>query len=132
VAPSAVVLIQPRTLPKTSSGKVRRRACRDAYLAGTLPRLDVATWAVASDGPVDAETAAIEAWLVRIVSERRNLAPECVRRDDVLMALGIDSAEAAEVAAALGDRLGRAVPLRLLFEHPTIASLAARLREAAA
>jgi acyl-CoA synthetase (AMP-forming)/AMP-acid ligase II len=133
VEPFAVVLIRPRTLPKTSSGKVRRRACRDAYVAGTLSRLDHAPQTTGPDaGPADAETVAIEAWLVRIVSERRNLAPERVHRDDVLMALGIDSAEAAEVAAALGDRLGRAVPLRLLFEHPTIASLAARLREVAA
>ncbi len=31
-----VVLIPPRTLSKTSSGKVQRFACRESYLAGTL------------------------------------------------------------------------------------------------
>jgi acyl-CoA synthetase (AMP-forming)/AMP-acid ligase II len=31
-----VVLVRPRTLAKTSSGKLRRRACRDDYLAGRL------------------------------------------------------------------------------------------------
>jgi acyl-CoA synthetase (AMP-forming)/AMP-acid ligase II len=36
LVPHAVVLIEPHTLPKTSSGKVRRFACRDAYLRGQL------------------------------------------------------------------------------------------------
>jgi acyl-CoA synthetase (AMP-forming)/AMP-acid ligase II len=34
-----VVLLRPGGAPKTSSGKIRRRACRDAYLEGTLDRL---------------------------------------------------------------------------------------------
>ena len=39
--PHAVVLVAPRTLLKTSSGKIRRRACRDAFLQGALrPILD--------------------------------------------------------------------------------------------
>ncbi|MFP2913626.1 AMP-binding protein, partial [Pyxidicoccus sp. 3LFB2] len=36
VAAHAVVLIAAGALPKTSSGKVQRRACREALLAGTL------------------------------------------------------------------------------------------------
>jgi acyl-CoA synthetase (AMP-forming)/AMP-acid ligase II len=34
-----VVLVMPGTLPKTSSGKIQRRACRMAYLDGTLERV---------------------------------------------------------------------------------------------
>ena len=33
----AVVLLRPGGVPKTSSGKVQRRACRAAYLADELP-----------------------------------------------------------------------------------------------
>jgi amino acid adenylation domain-containing protein len=36
VAAHAVVLISAGSLPKTSSGKVQRRACREAFLGGTL------------------------------------------------------------------------------------------------
>jgi acyl-CoA synthetase (AMP-forming)/AMP-acid ligase II len=38
--PYRVVLVKPATLLKTTSGKVRRRACRDAFLAGTLEPLE--------------------------------------------------------------------------------------------
>ncbi|MDW6063252.1 hypothetical protein SAZ11_41185 [Streptomyces sp. FXJ1.4098] len=34
VTPDDVVLVKPGTLPKTSSGKLRRAACRDAYSQG--------------------------------------------------------------------------------------------------
>jgi acyl-CoA synthetase (AMP-forming)/AMP-acid ligase II len=36
-----VVLLEPRTVPKTSSGKIQRHACRDRYLAGTLEQWEV-------------------------------------------------------------------------------------------
>ena len=37
---SDVVLLRIGAIPKTSSGKIQRRACRSAYLDGTLERLD--------------------------------------------------------------------------------------------
>ena len=36
VHPDAVVLILPRSISRTSSGKIQRYACREAFLAGTL------------------------------------------------------------------------------------------------
>ena len=36
VHPDAIVLIEPRSIPRTSSGKIQRYACREAFLAGTL------------------------------------------------------------------------------------------------
>jgi acyl transferase domain-containing protein/acyl-CoA synthetase (AMP-forming)/AMP-acid ligase II/acyl carrier protein len=36
VHPDAVVLIEPRTISRTSSGKIQRYACREAFLGGTL------------------------------------------------------------------------------------------------
>ncbi len=38
VPPDRVVLASPGVVPKTSSGKVQRTACRELYLAGTLER----------------------------------------------------------------------------------------------
>ena len=39
-----LVLLGPRSLPRTSSGKVQRRRCRAAYLHGTLPRAADMPW----------------------------------------------------------------------------------------
>ncbi|HWF12551.1 MAG TPA: SDR family NAD(P)-dependent oxidoreductase [Candidatus Acidoferrales bacterium] len=36
VHPDAVVLIEPRTISRTSSGKIQRYACREAFIGGTL------------------------------------------------------------------------------------------------
>ncbi len=36
IPPDEVVLVPPRTLPKTSSGKLQRSLCKEMYLAGTL------------------------------------------------------------------------------------------------
>ena len=36
LAVAGIVLIKTRSIPKTSSGKIQRHACRDGYLAGTL------------------------------------------------------------------------------------------------
>jgi len=36
VHPDAIVLIEPRTIPRTSSGKIQRYACREAFLTGML------------------------------------------------------------------------------------------------
>ncbi len=36
VYPDAIVLIAPRSIPRTSSGKIQRYACREAYLSGGL------------------------------------------------------------------------------------------------
>src|SRR5207237_1247934 len=36
----AIALVPPGSVPKTSSGKVQRRACRATFLEGALDRLD--------------------------------------------------------------------------------------------
>lgn len=40
IPPKEVVLVEPGTVPKTSSGKLQRSACRLQYLEGSLARVD--------------------------------------------------------------------------------------------
>jgi amino acid adenylation domain-containing protein len=56
--------------------------------------------------------------------------PEPGLEDDFLV-LGGDSLRAAQLAALLGQRLGRRVPVGWVFEHRTTAAMEARLRAAA-
>lgn len=44
VAPDAVELVPPQTIPKTPSGKLRRAETRDRFLAGNLSRGDTPAW----------------------------------------------------------------------------------------
>jgi acyl carrier protein len=76
-----------------------------------------------------ASVADIGDWLVEAIAELRGLSRDEVRRDDVLVTLGVDSAEVAQVAAGLEAWLARPVPLRLFLEHPTIETLALALGE---
>jgi len=58
LAPDAIVLIRAGSVPKTSSGKIQRHACRDGYLSGTL---DVVSQWRATDAPAESEPAAAAA-----------------------------------------------------------------------
>jgi 1-acyl-sn-glycerol-3-phosphate acyltransferase len=46
--PEEVVLVAPRVVPKTSSGKTRRAACREMYLAGRLGAPRSVRWQIAA------------------------------------------------------------------------------------
>jgi natural product biosynthesis luciferase-like monooxygenase protein len=88
--PAAVVLLRPATLPKTSSGKVRRAATRAAFLDGTLEVLYAWTQP-AGDASADSGSAEradeVIAWLrgyaerridSRLIDERRTIPPYIV------------------------------------------------------
>lgn len=42
--PDQVVMVAPRTVPKTSSGKLQRAACKNMYLQGKLNRFHTPAW----------------------------------------------------------------------------------------
>ena len=44
IAPDEMVLVPPRTVPKTSSGKLRRSAARTLYESGSLSKKGYALW----------------------------------------------------------------------------------------
>ncbi|GLZ31544.1 hypothetical protein Lesp02_37320 [Lentzea sp. NBRC 105346] len=105
-----LVLIRPKTVPKTSSGKIARRACRQGYLDGTLDV--IGRWR-----PVYDEVLAI-------VSERigKGIAP-----GQAFASAGVDSVTAVAISGDLQRLLGRPLPATLLFDHPTPEAVAAFL-----
>ncbi|MGH3217115.1 MAG: AMP-binding protein [Streptosporangiaceae bacterium] len=116
-----VVLVPPRSLPRTSSGKVRRSAVRDALLA------DVFADAAASD---QAGLAALAGSRARAAATTELMALICgiiagvceaddCRPTDSLTDLGVDSIRAAEAAGVLEHALGLTVPLETILAVPT-------------
>jgi amino acid adenylation domain-containing protein len=130
----AVGLLPPGAIPRTSSGKTQRVACRESFVAGEFPFLlldvlDGAAEAAPAGGAGGREltrelleaaeagerremaTAWLEECLLRSAGIR--VAPE--DRNQPLAALGIDSLGAAALASALETELGvRVSPARVL------------------
>jgi acyl carrier protein len=131
--PSCIVLLRPGTLPRTSSGKVQRRGCRQDWQAGELPV--VAQWSAAADTAADAPAAAhqpaallsapgIEREFEVLQLCRALLAPERVELATNLFEAGADSLKMADIALAIEERWGVSLDLADLAEHATPASLA--------
>ncbi len=131
VALDLVLLIPPGALPKTTSGKVRRRRARALWREGALGEL--ARWERArppADGAPAARTPeAVADWLAARVASALACAPETVARAAPLGALGVDSLAMTEIARALHAALGAAPGLSRLLEGASIEALA---REACA
>ena len=131
VLPSAVALLPPRGLPKTSSGKVQRRLCRASFLDGSLPVLAVWREPEARSGPPAASDGAA-GWLVEEVALHAGRAGIAVGQIDPrqpLSSFGLDSLRTAELMAAIESRSGVRVPWSVLADDPSPAELAARLSD---
>lgn len=125
-----LVLVKPGSLPKTTSGKVRRSTCRDALAAGELPVL--ARWrrgaAVETAEPVKTATvhdaASVRQWLQQYLAKKTGLPAGSINADTPFASYGLDSLAAVELAEQLGLWLGRELDSSLAFDYPTPARVA--------
>ena len=145
-----VVLLPPGGLPRTTSGKVRRSACREAWRAGTLGELArigagagdpdaaaAAALAASGEGGTGgdgndglggengggARAAALAAVAARVL----RLDPARLDRARPLTAQGLDSLAAAELQHEAAVALGVDLTAAELLDGAAIADLAARL-----
>ncbi|WMN03102.1 SDR family NAD(P)-dependent oxidoreductase (plasmid) [Rhodococcus erythropolis] len=121
-----IVLIRPRTILKTSSGKIQRQACRAAYLDRELETLGLPSGTVAVESQPIAQAASapeIQAWLVATVASATGLHPGRIDVDRPLAEFGMGSSGLVRLTARLAEMIGRDVDPSLIFEHPTIAAI---------
>ncbi|MEW5927424.1 MAG: non-ribosomal peptide synthase/polyketide synthase, partial [Gemmatimonadota bacterium] len=111
MVPGALVMLD--ALPLTPNGKVDRRA---------LPAPEAAP-----DGAYRAPRTAVEEVLGAVWAEV--LGVERVGVDEVFFELGGHSLLATRVVARIRERLGVEVPLRAIFDSPTVAALAVHVEE---
>jgi acyl transferase domain-containing protein/acyl-CoA synthetase (AMP-forming)/AMP-acid ligase II/acyl carrier protein len=129
----AIVLIGRGTMPKTSSGKLQRRACQELFLAGRLAV--VRQWTLppepaparAATTPGGAGRAEIEGWLAAQLAARLRVAVDAIDPDRPFGWYGLSSRDAVALAAALEGWLGRPVEPTIAYEHPTVRALARHL-----
>ncbi|OXM45014.1 non-ribosomal peptide synthetase [Amycolatopsis alba] len=122
-----IALVRPGSVPRTSSGKVRRSACRDAYLDGTLPVL--VTMTVPDTGQPENLAGKAHDAVAELVAEALQLAPSALEPDRPLVGQGLDSLRAMRLRAALQTELGVEVALDWLLSGGTAAEIAKTTRE---
>ncbi|MCB9761282.1 MAG: SDR family NAD(P)-dependent oxidoreductase [Alphaproteobacteria bacterium] len=134
-----IVFIKSRSILKTSSGKIRRRATKQLYLSNDLKVVASSKSAVARKAPevrapaprprlrVTGAALALQGWLQDRVGGRLGLSRDQVDPREPFTAYDLDSREAVEISGELEEMLGRRISPTLLYEHPTIEALAAHL-----
>jgi|694.fasta_scaffold12784_6 8-amino-7-oxononanoate synthase len=143
VAVEAIVLIRPNSIPKTSSGKIQRHACRKQFLDGSLEVVEQHVGWLQAAAPAVMRTS-VEATPPRLARQRpvgesgRALRPDRelpqdvvetvfdhVRRiakeragtltlDTNIVELGLDSLERMEIVASLEEAFGGRFPEQVL------------------
>ncbi len=128
LAMHAVVLIRAGSIPKTSSGKIQRKACRKLFLENGLKV--VAEWREGErvDEPVDSNEVrsfqTTEDWLRAQVASLLKIKESEIDTRESILRYGLDSLLATELTHLVETHFGVAVPLTELLENPTITSLA--------
>lgn len=116
-----VALIAAGEILKTTSGKIRRSACRDALLAGEFREIEGC-----AEGAKNHERAMFMEKLIKvkeIVGEIADVPPDELEPDASLHGYGIDSLGGVNIAYEIGMLAGREVPSELLAEFDTIREL---------
>jgi 8-amino-7-oxononanoate synthase len=144
IPPDAVILVRFGSIPKTSSGKIQRHACREEFIAGTLKEIGAwRSWeapdpaqsdltpaeraGVTSTGAVVSEgTLRIVMEQVQAIGQERaaGLTPETN-----IVELGLDSLERMDIIASLEERFGGRIPESVLPYIETCREVAEAVEE---
>ena len=141
--PDGVILVRSGSIPKTSSGKIQRHACRQAFLDNALlVTARRCLWELSEDGETPAATptttsqdsgtrtssASEDAGVLRIVIQQvRAVAKERARELDAstnIVELGLDSLERMEIINALEETFGGQLPEEVLPQIETCQEVA--------
>lgn len=124
--PDTIVLLRPNTIPRTSSGKVRRHECRQLFQSGQLPsvgRWDAeaprVTASAAHDDPIMA------ALLQQLRGLLGNVSPG---PHDDLFSFGLDSLMVQRLLSAMRGTFGIEISPQAFYSAPTMDALSQYIR----
>ena len=136
----AVVLLRAGGLPKTSSGKIQRHACRarfveDEFVALATWRSNVEPLAINANS-VDAlavsirlapRKSKIEEWLVEALATRLKLNPSEIQSERPLAYYGVDSLMTVDLMHAIETSLSVNLTVTDLLQSPSLTQLASQI-----
>ncbi|MFN8433384.1 MAG: amino acid adenylation domain-containing protein [Anaerolineales bacterium] len=138
----AIVLIKPMSIPKTSSGKIQRRACKTAFLNGELEV--VGEWRAKKSSVPTAQkekaeslplkpakpglnSSVLQTWLVTRIASMLEMDVTSIDPRQPFTYYGLGSVQAVSLTGDLEDFLGRKLAPTLAWDYPTIELLANHL-----
>ncbi|WP_405945142.1 amino acid adenylation domain-containing protein [Streptomyces sp. NBC_00932] len=124
VAVGAVFFTRRGGVPRTTSGKIRRQACREQWLGGELPLVGGDT--PGTSAPSGEEGAGVRAVLAAVA----RLSPEALDDSTGIFDLGLDSLGVVDLRLRVLAELGVELSLSDLLAGPTVAELAAAVAAA--
>ncbi|SLM49151.1 putative Multi-domain non-ribosomal peptide synthetase [Nitrospira japonica] len=126
-----VVFVRSGAIPRTSSGKIQRRACRSAYLNNTIAVVASCKATDASDLPGETEVLPLpfaddnrEAALVRAFADCAGIVSGQVSLDKPIVSYGLDSLKVTMLKHRLESDFGIDVTFAQLFGSCTLGDLA--------
>jgi amino acid adenylation domain-containing protein len=135
---SVVVLLNPGALPKTSSGKLQRAACRQGWRERTLDAYAIYEYGLYLSGAGTPVEAALSAASVVELTDEAEITLAAIWKavldrpiagaDDHFFALGGNSLAAVQVAVRIGDHWKIDFPVRSLFENLRFRECAAEIK----
>jgi amino acid adenylation domain-containing protein len=147
IQPQAVALVRSRSLPKTTSGKPKRLACRELFNSGKLPTLAASFLETHISPPTTTPTTAkLSASEIVLFAqeERQDLLERHIRRflaaisgaslnaigtTSTLVSLGLDSIAALALKHMLYEQFAVTVELQYLITEATVSDLAATVMD---
>nr|AGH69801.1 NRPS-PKS [Nostoc sp. 'Peltigera membranacea cyanobiont'] len=129
----AISLLKKGSILKTSSGKIQRRACRKAFLEGSLEvvkewnrgdKKDISGESQPPKSKVHLSEEEIQDWLIAQLVHRLNISPTQIDIREPFARYGLASREAVSLVGELEEWLVCELSPTLLWEYPTIKALA--------
>ena len=121
IVPTQIVFVRKGTLPKTSSGKIQRYACKNAYLNNTLYFIN----SYSENNGLEQSTESYnddELIIKKVICDE--LKVQLLAKDTDLFYLGIDSIALTRIAYKLESIYQKKVPIEFLSENNTIEKIA--------
>jgi acyl-CoA synthetase (AMP-forming)/AMP-acid ligase II len=125
----SVALLKPGAIPKTTSGKIRRHACRQAYLAEQLEELGRDTMPThvleESDSPDSSDESRVLVVLREELAKIVNIRASDIKADQRLNDFGLDSLMAVSLQAAIETHANVILPIDAFLDGWTLAEIVA-------
>ena len=137
-----LTLIHAKTIFKTSSGKIQRRACKKAYLTGRLSTIEVDTLKIEKGTPSaessthrddllemtpDEQIHHLQKEMLNLVEKGLGIAPYNLNPSSPLAEQGLDSMSALDIQHQIEDRYGLVIDPTHLLDGSSLENLVQRI-----